>query len=1033
MSDNLAPKFAQLSVRSDKVGEDDSSSAYTRTNGEEEKGKNNPWKLIPSAENNALEADAWPAPSVPTEQRRHSGARQPDEKPKSTVVVFFLLMTASEKIKWQNYEGSSATFAVRGRGGYGSPSFSAPHYTFRRGGCGFRGRGADAVRSRGANGVYTRNPFRVSGVRNPVESREEKSNVVVTTADSETVESHSDANGQKIVPSEQNSEEQIKSGAGDDVSASGSVAQPSSVDSSFVRTVVTQSSQVRRPYRDRMPNPQGMATQSSATGAYEAGPVGRARRCYMRQHQTAYVQETEATSATHSLVPASIQPVVQYQPMAPITYYIPGTPAVGTALWGPNLQLAVSTGSHSTVQTNVAPISVTNTALIPLPNPHPIGPAVGGIDGSHPVLSDLSLTSSTLIPQALPRVPADLPSFKGLNVSEVQVEVVDVDKLVAFVNERQWQNVVFPLSLKEHPAVAASIRAALSNSETNNASEAGVRRSEGSHPPEMSQEETTEKPSGKPDVIIVEGRFFFVPRNVNRTKFLKFVSKSDYIRHHVEYYFSQSNLNRDVHLATILAANQDVCPISELLQFNRLRFVSTTKAELLEAVASSPSVVVTYASDGSPFGIARIMEATTTTTLSDTSVAANNSEQSSTTSTTLSDAAANSSSTMIAVSSSGQTLSNGDVASPHRPHHLPSAALSSYTSSQTTTNSAVQMPSLIATPNHIPAQYMQSQAFVLNSLPRMEFNNTSPASATYPGFTAPQLQQYYPHSDAGVSLPQAASLTFPSHQNLYPHPQALVAAAANQPSLISSNQPNLQSPDGSAAFMTTFYRITSPGHPPPTVGAFLPSVGNTAALAASNNSPVFLQLLPTAHPSSGYLGSNASNPSSVFNRPVWIPVATPGGGIAVSNITPSFPHYITVSHGPPNLTVPNAVATPFSGTVPHPLQAGSLPTIPTALFDVLYTGQNDLNSSNLTQSHMARQNIHSGSHSHTSSVSNTTSSIQPATTSISSSNAHPGSNISRVTATHHALSFAPDSMTLSVSSTGSNQPTPKKVTVNAHP
>lgn len=234
--------------------------------------------------------------------------------------------------------------------------------------------------------------------------------------------------------------------------------------------------------------------------------------------------------------------------------------------------------------------------------------------------------------------------------------------------------------------------------------------------------------------------------------------------------------------------------------------------------------------------------------------------------------------------------------------------------------------------------------------------------------------------------------------------------------------------------MTAFYRITTPGHPPPAVGAFLPPVGNTAALTGPNNSPVFLQLLPAAHPSPGYLGSNASNPGSFFNRPVWIPVATPGSGIAVSNITPAspFPHYITVSHGPPNLAVPNAVAAPFNGTVPHSLQAGSLPTLPTALFDALYVSQNDQSSSGLAQSHITRQTIHSSNHSHTSTMNNT-SSMQPATTSVSSSNTHPGSSISGVTSTHHALSFAPDSMTLSVSSASSNQPTPKKITVNAHP
>lgn len=463
--------------------------------------------------------------------------------------------------------------------------------------------------------------------------------------------------------------------------------------------------------------------------------------------------------------------------------------------------------------------------------------------------------------------------------------------------------------------------------------------------------------------------------------------------------------------------------------------MSTTKTELLEAVASSPSVVVTYAVDGSPFGIARIIEATLTappTTLTDASVATSSSEQLSAISTALSDSTTNSGSTTIAASSPGQILSNGDVPTV-RPHHLPSTATSSYTT-QTTSISAVQMPSLIATPNQISTQYVQSQAFLLNSVPRMEFNNASPGSVGYPGFTASQLQQYYPQSDAGVSLPQAASIAFPNQQNLYPHPQALVAAAASQSSLLSSNQPNLQSPDGGAAFMTAFYRITTPGHPPPAVGAFLPPVGNTAALTGPNNSPVFLQLLPAAHPSPGYLGSNASNPGSFFNRPVWIPVATPGSGIAVSNITPAspFPHYITVSHGPPNLAVPNAVAAPFNGTVPHSLQAGSLPTLPTALFDALYVSQNDQSSSGLAQSHITRQTIHSSNHSHTSTMNNT-SSMQPATTSVSSSNTHPGSSISGVTSTHHALSFAPDSMTLSVSSASSNQPTPKKITVNAHP
>ncbi|VDP83200.1 unnamed protein product [Echinostoma caproni] len=911
MSDNLAPKFAQLSVRSDKVEEE--SPGFSRTNGEEEKGKNNPWKLI------------------------------------------------TEKIKWQNYEVGNATFAIRGRGSYMGPSLSAPHYTFRRGGPSFRGRGSDAVRPRGANGLYARNPFRAPGLRNPVEPRDEKI-AVTTTMDAETVTSHQE-NRHKVSPTDPAPDDQGQCIANEETSVSGPVPPSTGTLSPFtdtslpVRSVVTQSSQIKRSYRDRMSAPQAVSTQPSTTGVYEAGPVGRARRCYMRQHQAAYVSEPETPSATHPLVSTAIQPLVQYQPVAPITYYIPGTPAVGTALWGPNLQLTASSGSHHTVQTNVAPISVANPALIPVPTPQP-GPSVGSVDGSQPILNDLSLTS-TVLPHTLPRGTGDLPSFKGLNVSEVQVEVVDVDKVIAFVNEHGWQNVIFPPSLKEHPAVAASIRAALSKMEAGEVIESGVRRSE-----EANHEDTGEKPSGKPDdVIIVEGRFFFVPRNVNRTKFLKFVSKSDYIRHHVEYYFSRSNLNRDIHLASILAANQDVCPISELLQFNRLRFVSTTKTELLEAVASSPSVAVTYSTDGSPIGIVRIMApapSAPSTTMGDTPFTQNSTESSLTppNATHVSETTTNSVSAVNTSTSLVQTATpNGDAAQPSRPVHLISTASTvSYSTTHTTTNSAIPMPPLIATPGHIPAQYLQSPAFVLNSVPRMEFNNASPGSVTYPGFTASQLQQYYSQSDAGAALPQAASITFPNQQNLYPHHQALVAAAANQPSLLSSpNQPNLQPPDGSAAFMTAIYRIATPGHPSPTVGAFLPPVGNTTALAAPNNSPVFFQFLPTAHPSPGYLGSAANNPSSLFNRPVgalnpggvWIPVATPGGGIAVPNITPTqpFPHYVTLSHGPHAITVPNAVGASFGGTIPHPMQATTLPQIPTALIDALYAGQADQNMS----------------------------------------------------------------------------------------
>lgn len=190
------------------------------------------------------------------------------------------------------------------------------------GGPGFRGRGADTIRPRGANGSYVRNAFRAPGLRNPGDSREDKFCSATAAVDPETIEAHVDASRQRNLSAEQNTDEQIKSGAGDDSSAcsvpSTNVGlQPSSADSGPVRTVVTQSSQPKRPYRERMSVAQGISAQSSTTGAYEAGPVGRARRCYMRQHQTAYGPEPEAASAAHSLVTAAIQPLAQYQPVTP--------------------------------------------------------------------------------------------------------------------------------------------------------------------------------------------------------------------------------------------------------------------------------------------------------------------------------------------------------------------------------------------------------------------------------------------------------------------------------------------------------------------------------------------------------------------------------------------------------------------------------------------------------------------------------------------------------------------------------------------
>ena len=52
------------------------------------------------------------------------------------------------------------------------------------------------------------------------------------------------------------------------------------------------------------------------------------------------------------------------------------------------------------------------------------------------------------------------------------------------------------------------------------------------------------------------------------------------------------NLQRDEHLRGVISANQNTCPTSVLLCFNRLRYVNTTESELVDAVVRSTNATI---------------------------------------------------------------------------------------------------------------------------------------------------------------------------------------------------------------------------------------------------------------------------------------------------------------------------------------------------------------------------------------------------------------------------------------------------------
>ncbi|TNN12845.1 RNA binding Lupus La [Schistosoma japonicum] len=983
MSESFSSKFSQLSVRPEKGSHNDSSNNQ-RASGDEDKGsKGNPWKpIVPSSENNSLEADAWPEPSAPAEQRRIT--RVAEEKPKSKTDTSRHAFTG--KLKWHNYEVDDATCGFpRGRGRLSVGAFAGANYTsgnvrsFRRGKKsvlynvlgygGYRSRIlTDANRGRGSNGFY-RQSGRSANTR-PV--NEPKENMSESNRNKSPVQVAVDASSAPV---------DIQLGT--DVSSHDEkVQEPSSSPSELVEvsgkaetdlqnklnTVPTVSGPTpRKNYRERS----NVSSQSGGQPAnippnYDAGPVGRARRSYQRQHPPMYSAETDNHNLnSHSTLVGNspIQPLIPFQTLPQIAYIIPGAPA---AMLGPALQLTQAPASHTLIPTNV---SLPNTQILSTQ------PTI-----QHPIAALSHLPVENLPLPLLPDASAVQPvhhSFNpqssmtsGMEQPADTIEVVDVTQVITYINEVGWKKVIFPTSLREHRSVAAAIKDTLgsSNHDLADLTESAVNKNDLSNlsPTQSRSDDATARPVKADDVIIVEDRVFFVPRNVNRTKFLKFLSKLDYIKHHVEYYFSESNLQRDSHLFTILAANQDVCPLSELLQFHRLRWVSTTESELLDAISSSSVLLVVYSPDGSPAGITRACPTLTRHRNEGCSPPieigyARPANQGVSLTTSASDqnpiivqvsTASNQSFTHPSVDPLNQNMS---VLSPAPAHSFGSGQVSTNSNNSpfpvTTQILGVSGQSLSSIQHNSLPNYIQSSAHVLAPNNFGILTNASPGNI-YSSSSSSQQQAtvttpfYQPDLGPQSAIRPAQAFHCPQ---IYTQHQAaaLVAAAANQCGLLASG-PNTSvlppSDPNTASFISALYRLTAPGTAAPIVGTYVPSIGNPNNIpTGAPNSAVFLQFIPGPHPgqTNAYFAPPISCPpgtNSLLARSVpahaggmWIPLNHGSGANGGIVSTHPYQPYVALTQAHPSLSLsnnPSGNGGLYSVTSSHsfPTAFGTLPT-----------------------------------------------------------------------------------------------------------
>lgn len=611
MSNSLTSKLSDLSVTTHSVsakpdvynGVTDSQDNQVRVE------KTNPWKSRPiqPSENKLLEADVWPEPSAPLERRSFN--QKIEEKPKN------------KKLKWREIEIEPPVHssALRGRGRFsGMASGNAPAYQGpsnsgqmrnRRGNGYGRGRISDSGRGmRPINGYYQRMPDRTPFSRNP---SDEKPNRSVLSGDSNSQEpvsstapapTHDPEN-----PSPKSTRQLDEANEHQNIPHSGYLAQQENapLGANATRGANT-GEQTDKTTSELKSSPQGVNSRrymgnvtSDSTGRptrYTESSFNRPRRPPVRGHGYMYTNSPKGAAIT--------APTLPIPAVTPVTYLLPGLMpgCIGGALLNPGVTISSNTVTDRRSALDGNPVQA---ILLPAQ----AVPVVAGDQAQLQATPIVPLQASAVTTGGVTSNSAsEVPESPAIT-SQV-AEVVSLEQMLEYIMEVGWNKTKIPERLKDNPTITAAAATTL-NADMKNKPEdfQDSIRSETSEVHSQSSDSfkasETERSVKRDDVVIVDDKVFFVPRNSHHTKFLKFRSKLDYIRHHVEYYFSDANLNRDYHLVTVLSENDHTCPLESLLQFNRLRWAKVTESELLEAVLSSPAVTVVYSKDNQPVGVSQ--------------------------------------------------------------------------------------------------------------------------------------------------------------------------------------------------------------------------------------------------------------------------------------------------------------------------------------------------------------------------------------------------------------------------------------------
>ncbi|VDL55033.1 unnamed protein product [Hymenolepis diminuta] len=145
--------------------------------------------------------------------------------------------------------------------------------------------------------------------------------------------------------------------------------------------------------------------------------------------------------------------------------------------------------------------------------------------------------------------------------------IIDIAELADIINSKGRDNVRASIWFQQHDEV---VRAMGPNAW-----------------PRSNQPESKEP---KRDELVTIGQEYFLIINGQFERILHFANRLDYISHFLSYYFSEKNLIKDTYMMDVLAKNDGVYPLTDLLRFPKLRTIEATALELCESAKNIDTI-----------------------------------------------------------------------------------------------------------------------------------------------------------------------------------------------------------------------------------------------------------------------------------------------------------------------------------------------------------------------------------------------------------------------------------------------------------